>query len=447
MGRSDDKPRKASRVPAGRGERFARLGSMLVGIAGETALEALRRAAGQADAKGSLVLSKANARRVTATLADLRGAAMKLGQMLSLHGEDLLPPEFTEILAGLRNQAHLMPEAQVRGVLVAEFGDDWERLFREFDFEPLAAASIGQVHGATTRDGRDVALKLQYPGVRESISSDVDNLGVLLRVARILPVEIELDPLLAELKRELAREADYLREADNTERYARLVADDPMVWVPRVHRDLCTKSAIATDRVHARPLEDLRGAEHPQARRDRVGARLLRLVLRELFEFRFMQTDPNFANYLWLPRKEKIGLLDFGATREVPDALARGYAEILRSAIAGDRAALRRAALATDYLRPDEREDRAEGLLDLLVLVGEPLARPGLYDFGRSDLPQRLREGALELSLRRGLLRPPPPEAIFLHRKLAGVFLLCARLKARLDLRALVAPWLGTPIL
>jgi predicted unusual protein kinase regulating ubiquinone biosynthesis (AarF/ABC1/UbiB family) len=436
MGRSDDKPRKASRVPAGRGERFARLGSMLVGIAGETALEALRRAAGQADAKGSLVLSKANARRLTATLADLRGAAMKLGQMLSLHGEDLLPPEFTEILAGLRNQAHLMPEAQVRGVLAAEFGDDWERLFREFDFEPLAAASIGQVHGAITRDGRDVALKLQYPGVRESISSDVDNLGVLLRVARILPVEIDLDPLLAELKRELAREADYLREADNTECYARLVADDPMVWVPRVHRDLCTKSAIATDRVHARPLEDLRGAEHPQARRDRVGARLLRLVLRELFEFRFMQTDPNFANYLFDPATERVALIDFGAVREFDAPFVDGYRAFLVAAAEADRGAQLDAGRRLGFLRGDESPAALETYLDLVALFTEPLRRPGRYDFARSDLSRRARDRGLE-AIGRHRLQQPPAEVLFLHRKLVGSFLLCAHIDARVDCHAL----------
>jgi predicted unusual protein kinase regulating ubiquinone biosynthesis (AarF/ABC1/UbiB family) len=367
---------------------------------------------------------------------------MKLGQMLSLHGEDLLPPEFTEILAGLRNQAHLMPEAQVRGVLTAEFGEDWERLFREFDFEPLAAASIGQVHGATTRDGRDVALKLQYPGVRESISSDVDNLGVLLRVARILPVEIDLDPLLAELKRELAREADYLREADNTERYARLVADDPMVWVPRVHRDLSTKSAIATDRVHARPLEDLRGAEHPQARRDRVGERLLRLVLRELFEFRFMQTDPNFANYLFEPASERVALIDFGAVREFDAPFVDGYRLFLAAAVASDRAAQQDAGLRLGFLRGDESAAALETYLDLVALFTEPLRRSGRYDFARSDLARRARDRGLE-AIGRHRLQQPPPEVLFLHRKLVGSFLLCGHIGARVDCHALYREVLG----
>jgi predicted unusual protein kinase regulating ubiquinone biosynthesis (AarF/ABC1/UbiB family) len=405
---------------------------MLVGIAGETALEVLRRAAGRAEGGGSLVLSEANARRLATTLADLRGAAMKLGQMLSLHGEDVLPPEFSEILASLRSQAHLMPEAQVREVLAAELGRDWPERFREFDFEPLAAASIGQVHGAVARDGRDLALKLQYPGVRESIGSDVDNLGVLLRMSRILPVELDLDPLLEELKRELEREADYLREADSTERYARLVGGDPAVWVPRVHRDLCTRAVLATDRVHARPIEDLRGAEHPQARRDRVGERLLRLVIRELFEFRFMQTDPNFGNYLFEPATERVALIDFGAVREFPPRFTDEYRRFLVSAVERDRAALVAVGRRLGFLRGDEEGSAVDTYVDLCTLFTEPLRKRGPYDFARADLTRRARDRSLE-ALGRHRFQQPPAEVLFLHRKLVGSFLLCGHLGARVD--------------
>jgi predicted unusual protein kinase regulating ubiquinone biosynthesis (AarF/ABC1/UbiB family) len=252
---------------------------MLAGIAGETALEALRRLGGGGE-EGSVVLTRANAQRVTDTLSNLRGAAMKLGQMLSLHGDDLLPPEFVQILSAVRNQAHFMPEDQVRAVLVRELGADWESKFAEFDFEPLAAASIGQVHDARGPDGAELALKIQYPGVDRSIGSDVDNLAVLLRVTRLLPAELELDPLLEEVKQELKREADYRREADNTERYGELCRDEPAVLVPGVHRSLSSRRVLATDRVFGLPIEDLRSPEHSQERRDRIGERLLGLVLR-----------------------------------------------------------------------------------------------------------------------------------------------------------------------
>ena len=295
-------PKKpTSRVPSSRAERVVRLGSMLAGIAGETALGVVRRATGLRDTDESLVFSSSNARRLTETLGGMRGAAMKLGQLLSLQSEDLLPPEFTGILADLRNQAHFMPRDQVEGVLVGEFGPDWRQVLPSFDFEPLAAASIGQVHAARAADGREVALKIQYPGVERSVDSDVDNLALLLRVTRLLPPQVDYEALIPELKRELRREADYRREADNTEKYAELLDGDPAVAVPRVYRDLSTRRVLATERVYARPIEDLRSPEHSDATRDFVGEHLLRLVLRELFEFRFMQTDPNFANYLFDP--------------------------------------------------------------------------------------------------------------------------------------------------
>jgi predicted unusual protein kinase regulating ubiquinone biosynthesis (AarF/ABC1/UbiB family) len=405
---------------------------MLAGIAGDAAYEALRRAARRSEETGSVVLSPATARRLTDTLADLRGAAMKLGQMLSLQGEDLLPPEFAEVLAALRSQAHFMPEPQVRQVLERELGPEWESLFREFDFEAIAAASIGQVHGAVAADGRDLAVKIQYPGVARSISSDVDNLGVVLRLARILPVELEIQPILEEIKRELHREADYGREADNTERYARLVADDSSVLVPRVHRDLSTRHVLATDRVYSRPIEDLRSPEHTQERRDRVGERLISLVVRELFSFRFMQTDPNFANYLFDPQKERVALLDFGSVRRFTKGFTETYRRFIVASVEEDPAALFDSALELGFLRGGEPSIELEMFSRLCALATEPLRFRGRYDFPESDLAARAREAGLE-AVYHYRLPQPPPETIFLHRKLGGSFLLLGHIGARVD--------------
>jgi predicted unusual protein kinase regulating ubiquinone biosynthesis (AarF/ABC1/UbiB family) len=422
-------------VPEGRGERIAHLGGMLAGIAGETALEALRRLGGGGQ-EGSVLLTRANARRLTDTLSTLRGAAMKLGQMLSLHGEDLLPPEFVEILATVRNQAHFMPEEQVRAVLVRELGPDWGSKLEEFDFEPLAAASIGQVHAATGHDGAELALKIQYPGVDRSIGSDVDNLAVLLKMTRMLPVELELDPLLEEVKKELKREADYRREADNTERYAELCRDEPGVFVPGVHRSVSTRRILATDRVFALPIEDLRSPEHSQERRDRIGARLLHLVLRELFEFRFMQTDPNFANYLFDPAEERIALLDFGSTRPFTLKFTEAYRKMLIAAVEDDREELFRVSRELGFLTGEEGPDTLAMFLELVRLLTEPLRSQRPYDFANSGLARRAREAGLE-AVTRHRLPNPPSETLFLHRKLGGSFLLAAHIGAVVDTHAL----------
>jgi predicted unusual protein kinase regulating ubiquinone biosynthesis (AarF/ABC1/UbiB family) len=429
------RPRRAARVPEGRAERIARLGSMIAGIAGEAALEALRRAAGRGE-DGSVVLTRANAQRLTETLADLRGAAMKLGQLLSLHGDDLLPPRFVEVLASLRDQAYVMPEAQVRSVLAEEFGPEWEARFAEFDFEPIAAASIGQVHAAQAADGRDLALKLQYPGVSRSISSDVDNLAVFLRVSRILPGDLDFETLIPEIKRELRHEANYHREADNTDRYRQLVADDPSVIVPRVHRDLSTRHILATDRIYALPIEELRSPEYPPELRDRTGTSLVALVFRELFTFRFMQTDPNFANYLFEPKEQRIALLDFGATRRFNRAFTEVYRRLIISAVEGDRRTLLDVAAQLGFLRQDQRFGTRAAFAELCELFTEPLRHPGPYNFAGSDLARRVRDRSLELLNDHSFVQPPP-ESLFLHRKLGGSFLLCAHIGASVDCSAL----------
>jgi len=432
--------RRAARVPQTRVERFARLGTMLAGIAGEATLEALRRAAGRAEGNGSLMLTRANAQRVTDTLAELRGAAMKIGQLLSLQGEDLLPPRFVEVLATLRDQACFMPEAQVREVLAREFGPEHETRFAEFDFEPIAAASIGQVHAAQSIDGRDLALKLQYPGVSVSISGDVDNLAAILKLSGLLSGKVDYATLVPELKAELRREADYRREANNTERYRCFVADDPSVHVPRVHRDLSTRHVLALDRIYARPIEDLRAPEHPQERRDRIGTSLVRLVFRELFLFRFMQTDPNFGNYLFEPKDERLALLDFGAARRFSQEFSEAYRRLIIAAVERDQHKLVGLAAELGFLRGNESLSERAMFVELCELFAEPLREPGGYDFGSSDLARRARERSVEALSEYGFPQPPA-ETLFLHRKLAGSFLLCAHIGARVDCHAAYRAW------
>jgi predicted unusual protein kinase regulating ubiquinone biosynthesis (AarF/ABC1/UbiB family) len=433
-------------VPAGRLERLARFGWMAGEFAAGGLVEGTRRLFGREAADtASALLHPANAQRLARRLARLRGAAMKLGQLLSLESSDIFPPEFAEALAVLRASADTMPPTQVRRVLAREYGRGFEARFRSFDWEPVAAASIGQVHAAVASDGRRLALKIQYPGVARSIDSDVDNVAALLRLARLLPGEVDLSGILAEAKRQLRQEADYRIEAEHLRRYRALLADEPAFFVPQVHDDLSTRRVLAMDFVEGDPIEVLAEPGTPQARRDAIGLALERLVFRELFEFRFMQTDPNFANYLIEPGSDRIGLLDLGSAREFSPEFRDRYARIVRAVLAGERPEIRSAAEAIGYLAPGEREDRARGVEDLILLVCEPIRHLGVYDFGRSKLPSRARDLGFDLAFRRGFLRPPPPETVFLHRKLVGSFLLCARIRARVDVGALVRPFVGAP--
>jgi predicted unusual protein kinase regulating ubiquinone biosynthesis (AarF/ABC1/UbiB family) len=367
---------------------------------------------------------------------------MKLGQLISLQGEDVLPREFAQALAVLRSSAAPMPPEQLHRVLGREYGKGWRARFAEFNEEPVAAASIGQVHRARARDGRDLALKIQYPGVAKSITSDVDNVAALLRMANVLPLGIDVRGIASEAKRQLQQESDYVAEGRFLERYAGLVADDPDLRVPRVHWDFTTPRVMAMDFVEGVPLEAMARDDVPQKQRDKLALALEHLMFRELFEFRVMQTDPNFANYLFQPDTEQLVLLDFGATMLLSAALVEKFRRITRAVIARDRAAIAQEAVGIGYLAADAPAGEVEAAVDIILLVCEPLYHRGRYDFGASDLPSRARDLGFDLAFRQGLLKAPPPDTMFLHRKLAGMYLLVARLGARIDVGKLIQPLL-----
>lgn len=433
--------RKQSSVPSTRLGRAVRLGMMAGEVALDGALSSMRQLASGRRPTAANWLSARNAETLARRLSTLRGAAMKLGQMLSLQ-EDLLPPEFRQALALLRSEGYAMPSAQLHRMLGREYGAGWQRRFDTFDDEPIAAASIGQVHRARTRDGRDLALKIQYPGVARSIDSDVDNMATLLRWLDFLPVELDVAGLAAEAKRQLKVEADYLQEADHAERFARLLRSAPGIVVPRVHRDFTTRRILALDFIDSEPLEDLAGEDVPQRTRDGIARRIEDLMFRELFEFRLMQTDPNPANYRYRRRTDSLVLLDFGSTLEIDEERVDGYREICRAVIADDRQAIHRAAIRLGYLRDDTPADSAAGVLEIIGLVCLPLAHRGAYDFGASRLAQHTLDLGVEVAFRQGL-PTPPASTMFLHRKLVGTFMLCAMLRARIDVHRLVVPHLA----
>jgi predicted unusual protein kinase regulating ubiquinone biosynthesis (AarF/ABC1/UbiB family) len=278
--------------------------------------------------------------------------------------------------------------------------------------------------------------------VARSIESDVDNVAALLRLFNLLPFDLDVLAIAAEAKRQLAQEADYLAEASFLEHYAQLVAGESGLVVPRVHHDLTTKRVMAMDYVDGVPLDTLTGADTPQAQRDAVGALLERLLFRELFEFRLMQTDPNFANYLYQPRTGRIVLLDFGATQRFSADFVAAYARITRAIVDDDFDAMARHAVTIGYVAEGDAPERVRAAVEVMTLVCEPLRHRGPYDFAASGLAGRVRALVFDLAVRRGLLRAPPPQNMFLHRKLVGSFLLLARIGARVDARALVLPFL-----
>ncbi|MEE4200069.1 ABC1 kinase family protein [Erythrobacter sp.] len=431
-----DRSRERS-VPSGRMARLGTFGGLVGGVVGGMAAEGARRlSSGERVSARDLILTPGNVRRMTDKLSHLRGAAMKMGQMISLDSGDVLPPELAEILARLRDQANFMPTRQLDKVLREEWGADWRHQFKWFNPRPIAAASIGQVHKAMTRDGEELAIKVQYPGVAKSIDSDVDNVMTLLRVAGFAPPELEIDKLLASAKKQLHEEADYSREGAQMELYREQLADTPGFVVPRLHEELTRGSILAMSFEEGVPIERLE--EEAPERRDTAFGNLLRLVTRELFDFGVMQTDPNFANFRYRPSTGEIVLLDFGACRPVDPAVANGYREMLIAGLEGNREEVLTATIAAGFMMPIVAERHPDRVARMIDIVVEQMRADAPFDFADRGFVHLLREEGYAIAQDKQTWSFPPVETLFVQRKVSGIALLGTRLKAKVNLRRIV---------
>ncbi|WP_416885509.1 ABC1 kinase family protein [Marinospirillum sp.] len=426
-------------LPSGRFTRLSHFGRLAVGVAGGLVGEGVRRwQRGEPWDWQQQALSPNNLERISERLSQMRGAAMKLGQLLSMDAGHLLPAELSGILAGLRNHAHTLPLAQLEPLLSAAWGADWPASFQRFSYQPIAAASIGQVHEAWTTSGRHLAIKVQYPGVVESIDHDLDQVATLLRWSRLLPKDLDITPLLAEAKAQLQQEADYQHEAQQLHQMRQQLAMDPDFLLPELDTDLSHTHILAMDFIPGVPIDQLASAS-AEARHYWV-EKLFRLLLRELFEWHQVQTDPNFANYLIDLKEQRLGLIDFGAARAYPVALCSAYQRLLHALISQDDTALLAAARQIGYCSAGITPEQEECLLQLFQCVGRTLHGP--YAFAQSDLVKELQQLGMRLSFELGYWYQPPLEALLLHRKLAGLFLLAQRMQVTMDVGALAAPYL-----
>lgn len=424
-------------VPFRRLSRLAGLGGMAANIAGGMALHSAKQlATGKRPRVSDLLMTPANARKVTQQLSNMRGAAMKIGQMISMDSGDLLPKEFADILARLRSDAQNMPREQLKTVLVSEWGTDWRSKFSSFEYHPIAAASIGQVQRARLNGGDQLAIKVQYPGVRESIDSDINNVASLLRLSGLLPADLDVKPIIEEGRQQLHQEADYEREAKYLCRFAALLAEDVNFEVPKFYPELSTDKILAMSYIESRPIEDMIDA--PQETRNRLASLLIELLLRELFDFKVMQTDPNFGNYRYNTNTDKLVLLDFGASRDIDSTLSLAYRNIMKTVMSGSEIDSFEAATKMGFMPSDMPEQYKVIILEILEIALEPLSRDGIFDFGDNKLAAQMRDKGMALAGKRELWHIPPADMLFIQRKFGGTYMLATRLRAQVNVYALM---------
>ena len=423
---------ESSSVPSSRISRLFHYGSLAAGVGISAASQGLSQMSrGQSPTLKSLLLSDTNIARITKKFSQMRGAALKIGQMMSFQDSKVLPAELYQILSRVQNSAHYMPQRQLDRLMARELGVEWRNKFASFENVPIAAASIGQVHKAVLPNGDDCVVKVQYPGVKDSIDSDLNNILVLLTASSLLPKGLFLEKTVANAKTELGWECDYIREATALKHFEKLLADDSVFVVPHVYDSLTTPNIIVMSRMRGTEIMKLPADVASQEVRDFICENIMRLCLKEIAEFKYMQTDPNWANFLYNPTTRKIELLDFGASRGFPDEFIRNYRKLLTYATQGDREGVHQMSEQLGYLTGLESRAMINAHVDSVMTLGEPFSGEvdKTFDFSDQDVTDRIR-GNIGLMLNERMC-PPPEETYSLHRKFSGVFLLCARMGAR----------------
>ncbi|KAL1683261.1 ABC1-domain-containing protein [Schizophyllum commune] len=360
----------SSRVPSSRIGRLFHYGGLAASLGYGAASEMIRRTtSGSENPSSSLMMTEANIGRLVSKLSQMRGAALKLGQFMSIQDTHVLPPDLDAVFRRVQDSAHYMPDAQFETVMREALGDDWMSNFASFERVPFAAASIGQVHWAelkasvadasfahrATPEGTiPVAVKVQFPNIARSIASDLGYLRTLLTAGRLLPKGLFLNKTLEVMKGELADECDYTREADMARKFSGFVESDSRFMVPWVWSG-STKEVLVMERVNGISIGEERVKRLPKEKRDDIAARVIELCLRELFTWRTMQTDPNWSNFLWDEREDKDSWL-----------------RLLQAAASGDRDACVRWSTQVGYLTGAEDEVMVDAHVRSMTLLATP---------------------------------------------------------------------------
>ncbi|HLS45550.1 MAG TPA: AarF/ABC1/UbiB kinase family protein [Ornithinicoccus sp.] len=417
--------------------RAARLSTLPLGAATRAVRGMGRRLSGQSAEEVLAQRQAESARQLFEVLGGLKGGAMKVGQFLSLM-ESGMPPEqvapYRESLTRLQSAAPALSGEAVSRVLADELGEDWRSLFASFDESAAAAASIGQVHRGVWRDGRPVAVKVQYPGAEQALMADITALSRFARVSAGLVPGMDMGPILEELRRRLEEEVDYRLEGDAQDQFAQFYADDPVYAIPGVV--MAAQRVLVSEWMDGVPLSTL--IDHaPQEERDRAGAAYLRLLLEAPARAGLLHADPHPGNFLLTP-DGRLGVLDYGAVNRLPDGLPEGLTRVLAAAAYGDAEELVDVLREEGFVRGSVSVD-AEAVRGFVDRFLGPLQAEE-FTFSRewmremfSDLQDPRTDG-----FRVGVTLNLPPQYVLIQRVWLGGLAVLSQLEATVPMREIV---------
>jgi predicted unusual protein kinase regulating ubiquinone biosynthesis (AarF/ABC1/UbiB family) len=428
-------------IPRGAVSRTARLAALPLGAAGRATLGIGKKLSGRPAEEVDAQLQQQTAEQLFAVLGQLKGGAMKLGQQLSIF-EAAVPEEvagpYREALVKLQEAAPPMPVRTVHAVLAQQLGGRWRERFRHFDDKPAAAASIGQVHRATWRDGRDVAVKIQYPGAGTALMADLNQLARFARLFAVLFPGMEVKPLIAELKARAEEELDYVLEADAQRTFAAAYADDDQIVVPRVVAS--APKVIVSEWLEGVPLSRII-ADGTREQRDRAGLLMTVLHFSGPERARMLHADPHPGNYRLLA-DGRLGVIDFGATARLPDGHPEPIGRLVRWALDGRAEDVLTDLRAEGFVRPNVEVD-AQGVLEYLLPFLDPVAVPS-FRFTRAWMREqagRIGDPRSEAS-RLGRQLNLPPAYLLIHRVTIGSIGVLCQLDAEAPYRSVCEEWL-----
>ena len=408
-------------ITRGRAKRVLKVGELATSVGSSYLWQALRSPFRSAPQRQQALLDThvKNAIKIVERSKELRGAFTKLVQMLSMR-DDVLPTEVLQVLSSVQSSVPPMDYGLIRRQVTRELGKPPEELFAAFDEEAFAAASLGQVHKARLKGGREVVVKVQYPGVEETVKQDLRNIKALLQtftlIGRdVMRQKVDQSDVYRELEERLHEELDYINEAKNIALFQKMFGDDDEIVIPDVYPDLSSRRVLTMTLVEGYPFKDILGPGVDQSLKDWVAIKYFRVLWRQIFEHGVLHTDPNPGNYL-VTFHPKLAILDFGSIRIFPEPIRRAYHRLAKAILAGDETTMADCFLRLDYLDPD---DDPKPMVRIMNIIFEPVLRDRSYDPRHYNSLERGMEVA-SIAFEHRIFKDPG-HRVFLARALMGL--------------------------